>query len=845
MLGCLSGGAPRNGRRRRSLSESPPPLPPRTLPQGHSVLAPMSRLFNWKLRLGLGRKTPEPRESVAVHIAENSMPPPAVSSQEQKSPRVRFDETPTVQEVWNGGPPNPEYRLHPHEISTPPGDAPKPYPGYALPTAYPYNSVQQLGTIQEIDYDIGDKKPQRGDWSYDDDVKVTIAPVNQNDIPKQNAHRDSTRASTVLQNLREQADHIEFNERRRQLGTNPQVGGTLPGPSPVPEHSNTIDRSMNLPRASPIQQNRHFIEPQSSAKRDWDDMNVVFLQANDEVKRVVLPPRIDAMEQIKMAFVRVFPHITRSYIEQPFVKIYIQDAAKGLFYELDDLREVRNKTVLRLREQRAGGVASPVRHLEHPDYHSEAEYDDRNAHRFVSLARPASAMARARDPYYDSYSSDASESRANSVARSGSATPIIDREARDRMECMERQLAGLSSLVHTALVSKGMPESAQKDMADLRRQILALHQEAERVQTDSYSTISEQPSPGRDLLSIRDRVHAAGSDCRQLKSSAQANAHEAKKLLEEASHEITKIVSHQMAGSAQNIHRLATPQPFTKEQLDQERALRNEHEKRTRDLVDNLTNFEQNVETLRSSVLTANRKLRMSEVEQLTERLTQLGRTAASIKTDFPNLQTKIEARLKEDMERVVRDEKYIREETTAVDQSLRRCKALANIMVTMKKLAMVQDPSLSRGSSGRHSSSSKVPPAPHNYPRTEPSSTHAMTTTSLDSVLDEMQNIPAVPHPPATASTQHPAIQMTPTGQPPRPPSRTSVSDVRSKFKQPPELPEQIRSLIEDAKRSSPSLESQSGERPKTLEERQKELAEKQRQLATQFHQMQTAPPS
>lgn len=43
-----------------------------------------------------------------------------------------------------------------------------------------------------------------------------------------------------------------------------------------------------------------------------------------------------------------------------------------------------------------------------------------------------------------------------------------------RMETMERQLAGLSSLVHSALVSKGMSESAQRDMADLRREVIEL-----------------------------------------------------------------------------------------------------------------------------------------------------------------------------------------------------------------------------------------------------------------------------------------------------------------------------------------------------------------------------------
>lgn len=41
------------------------------------------------------------------------------------------------------------------------------------------------------------------------------------------------------------------------------------------------------------------------------------------------------------------------------------------------------------------------------------------------------------------------------------------------------------------------------------------------------------------------------------------------------------------------------------------------------------------MEAVRSSVLTSNRKLRMSEVESLTEGLTQIGREAATLKSRY------------------------------------------------------------------------------------------------------------------------------------------------------------------------------------------------------------------
>lgn len=43
-------------------------------------------------------------------------------------------------------------------------------------------------------------------------------------------------------------------------------------------------------------------------------------------------------------------------------------------------------------------------------------------------------------------------------------------------------------------------------------------------------------------------------------------------------------------------------------------------------------------------------------------------------------------------------------------------------------------------------------------------------------------------------------SLQVGRPGMPPRPPSRFSVPDVRQKFTKPPELPEQLKSIIEDA---------------------------------------------
>lgn len=101
------------------------------------------------------------------------------------------------------------------------------------------------------------------------------------------------------------------------------------------------------------------------------------------------------------------------------------------------------------------------------------------------------------------------------------------------MDTMERQLAGLSSLVHSALVSKGMSESTQREILELRRQILEFHPEVERLanhiqessssglESSTTSSVQLNPENQQELLRIKNAVQTAQVELKQIRRVAQ------------------------------------------------------------------------------------------------------------------------------------------------------------------------------------------------------------------------------------------------------------------------------------------------------------------------------------
>ena len=82
----------------------------------------------------------------------------------------------------------------------------------------------------------------------------------------------------------------------------------------------------------------------------------MFLVYRGETKRALLPNEITTVDTVKALFVRSFGRaLTMEYLDSPRVKIYIHDSAKDIFYELENLSEIRDRTILKLFETDGSG----------------------------------------------------------------------------------------------------------------------------------------------------------------------------------------------------------------------------------------------------------------------------------------------------------------------------------------------------------------------------------------------------------------------------------------------------------------------------------------------------------
>ncbi|XP_059697738.1 sickle tail protein homolog isoform X15 [Haemorhous mexicanus] len=78
-------------------------------------------------------------------------------------------------------------------------------------------------------------------------------------------------------------------------------------------------------------------------------MGVLYLQYGDETKQLRMPNEITSTDTIRALFVSAFPQqLTMKMLESPSVAIYIKDESRNIYYELCDVRNIQDRSFLKV-----------------------------------------------------------------------------------------------------------------------------------------------------------------------------------------------------------------------------------------------------------------------------------------------------------------------------------------------------------------------------------------------------------------------------------------------------------------------------------------------------------------
>uniref|UniRef100_A0A7M5WRC5 Actin interacting protein 3-like C-terminal domain-containing protein n=2 Tax=Clytia hemisphaerica TaxID=252671 RepID=A0A7M5WRC5_9CNID len=168
------------------------------------------------------------------------------------------------------------------------------------------------------------------------------------------------------------------------FGSSPQVRRTT-----ITKSSTTVHNSSSRHQSSDDEQgyyHRQIPTSSQTPKSKTPSKEVVFLQFHDEMRRVNLPSSVSSIDAIKVLFVNAFPgKVSMPDFEMNEKSIYIKDLETGVFFQLDDVRDVLNRSFLKVHEQNKPLSEEPP-HQQQPnnDIHSFSESEANDLQRYHS-----------------------------------------------------------------------------------------------------------------------------------------------------------------------------------------------------------------------------------------------------------------------------------------------------------------------------------------------------------------------------------------------------------------------------------------------------------------------------
>ncbi|XP_050794945.1 sickle tail protein homolog isoform X3 [Gopherus flavomarginatus] len=272
----------------------------------------------------------------------------------------------------------------------------------------------------------------------------------------------------------------------------------------------------------------------------------------------------------------------------------------------------------------------------------------------------------------------------------GSAAVPKDKETRERMQAMEKQIASLTGLVQSALF-KGPNTSNSKD-ASSEKMVKTMSSKSNTdsagaahmsggknsLATTDSTTIINHPAPvGSPAMQVslhdmRCNVSDLRLQLRQMKQLQLQNQEMLRAMMKKAELEINSKV-------IETVKRLEDPVQRQRILVEQERQKYLHEEEK---IVKKLCELEAFVEELKKDSTATNKIVTLKDVEDGAFLLRQVGEAVATLKGEFPTLQNKMRAILRIEVEAV----RFLKEEPHKLDSLLKRVRSMTDILTTLRR---------------------------------------------------------------------------------------------------------------------------------------------------------------
>ncbi|XP_064263751.1 sickle tail protein homolog isoform X5 [Passer domesticus] len=268
----------------------------------------------------------------------------------------------------------------------------------------------------------------------------------------------------------------------------------------------------------------------------------------------------------------------------------------------------------------------------------------------------------------------------------GSPTMPKDKETRERIQAMEKQIASLTGLVQSALF-KGPNTSNSKDSSS--EKMMKIVSSKSSADTTGAANISG----GKNALGAGESaaIHPAGAPAMHVSlhgmkrnvSDLRLQLHQMKQLQlqnQEMLRAMVKKAELEINGKViETVKRLEDPVQRQRNLVEQERQKYLSEEEK---IVKKLCELETFVEDLKKDSAASSKTVTLKDVEDGAFLLRQVGEAVATLKGEFPTLQNKMRAILRIEVEAV----RFLKEEPHKLDSLLKRVRSMTDVLTMLRR---------------------------------------------------------------------------------------------------------------------------------------------------------------